>query len=464
MSDLLQIAIPRGNKRERLYALEVIFTEWLGVTFAVSEHNQKTTRITCVGHAGQLDLPDVLLDAPEAEWRNRIPGTFASMPLSALDGGPGALPALFAVPGVETGIVRRGVEVAIPIDIVGSCFFMLSRYEEFVAPSTAMDHHGRFPASESVMFRQNLLERALLDEYVQLLRRVLNQLWPGVAVVRGRYEVRMTHDVDRPYSTFGQGRTGLTRNIIGDLARRRDPKLAARRVRAYFDRGSQAFALDPNNTFGWMMNVAEAHGMQSTFYFMAAEKTAFDFGYSIASLEMRGLLQAITTRGHEIGIHPSYYSGTREAGVAAEVAQLEHALSAANITEWSRAARQHYLRWEVASTWRRLANAGLRSDSSVGYADSIGFRCGTSRTFSAFDWTTRSILPIKEIPLIAMDVTLSGRRYMNLDHSAVLATMERLARECRKNQAPLTMLWHNDTVVSDQAKNQFKALVEAVSG
>ena len=75
----------------------------------------------------------------------------------------GGLVVLEGVRGVD--IAERRIEV--PLDIFGSAFFMLTRYEEMVI--TERDTHGRFPARASIAYREGLLERPIVDEYLELL-------------------------------------------------------------------------------------------------------------------------------------------------------------------------------------------------------------------------------------------------------------------------------------------------------
>ncbi|MFP4333765.1 MAG: hypothetical protein ACLFQJ_10740, partial [Campylobacterales bacterium] len=72
--------------------------------------------------------------------------------------------------------------------------------------------------------------------------------------------------------------------------------------------------------------------------------------------------------------------------------------------------RQHYLRFEVPNTWRLLDEVGIKSDSTLCYADMDGFRCGCCYEYSVFDVIERKHLKLKESPLIAMETTFFGYR------------------------------------------------------
>ncbi|MFC2042988.1 DUF7033 domain-containing protein [Chloroflexota bacterium] len=73
--------------------------------------------------------------------------------------------------------VRSDGRLVINVDIIASAFFMLTRLEE--PASSIQDDHGRFPASASLAFKQNFLERPIVDEYGLILREWLKVAFPG---------------------------------------------------------------------------------------------------------------------------------------------------------------------------------------------------------------------------------------------------------------------------------------------
>jgi len=109
----LLVDAPAGYEPERRYILDVIFSDWLGLDWTLRQGQRVDVRIA-LGEdpeGAAVVLPDVLFaTAPEA-WL-----TPASLPSvrRAADG----LPVLY---GSEDDV-----------DVLGSAFFMLTRYEELV--------------------------------------------------------------------------------------------------------------------------------------------------------------------------------------------------------------------------------------------------------------------------------------------------------------------------------------------
>ena len=61
-------------------------------------------------------------------------------------------------------------------DILGLSYWMLARCEEVAPPAEVLDNHHRFPATSSHAFRHGYLERPIVDEWLGVLRQVLQRL------------------------------------------------------------------------------------------------------------------------------------------------------------------------------------------------------------------------------------------------------------------------------------------------
>ena len=99
--------------------------------------------------------------------------------------------------------------------------------------------------------------------------------------------------------------------------------------------------------------------------------------------------------------------------------------------------RGHYLRFEVPTTWQIWEDCGMGVDSTCGYADKEGFRCGTGEEFSVFNILTREKLQLKERPLLLMDKTIYF--YQNLNDTE----RKEIISNIIDNTNTFTMLWHN---------------------
>jgi hypothetical protein len=253
------------------------------------------------------------------------------------------------------------------------------------------------------------------------------------------------------------------RRAAGDVALRRSPELAAKRLLAWVSRGDDQAHLDPVNTFNFLMDVSEANSLQSAFYFKAGcTNRQFDEDYDLTAAPLRRILRRISERGHEIGLHPSYESFANPAQIRHEFSHLRRIAEEEGVVQETWGGRQHYLRWIAPTTWQHWEDVGLDYDSSVGFAGHVGFRCGTCRSFSVFNVVDRRPLRLTERPLLVMDNSLFGPEYMNLSEERAHSMVTALARQCRIFGGDLVLLWHNSCVASRRQKAFYRRMVAHV--
>jgi hypothetical protein len=448
----LLVEAPAAREPERRYILDVVLGDWLGLAWELRTADRADVRLSVAGDGDGDDeravlVPDVLLATRPQDWL-----TEASLPAVRWAGG---LPVLYGSgPDAPAAAPAR-----LEVDVFGSAFFMLTRYEELVLRER--DRYGRFPAAASVAGRAGLLRTPIVDAYAELLWAALQRTWPRLSRAPRRYEVVLSHDVDDPLATLEHGPGDVVRQLGGDLVRRRDPRLAVRRIRSLAGDPRN----DPNNTFDFLMDVSERHGLRSAFYFLAhrEQHPRRDGAYLFEAPWVRGLIAGIARRGHEIGVHPSFGTYRDPARIGEELGRLRRVAEAAGARQEEWGGRQHFLRWANPATWRAWEQAGLSYDSTVAYADAVGFRAGTCRPYRAFDLQARRPLRLVERPLAVMDVALLPEAGGSLDAAAQVVLD--LAASCRRHGGCLTILWHNNTLLRSAREQRWYAeLIAAVSG
>ncbi len=446
---------PPTYEAERRYVLRLVLSEWLGldVELGPSEGTHVTLRLAGDPSGRELRLPDVLFSTPASDWL-----TQRSMPATPLTRGhPSSLPILFGVgrPG-EAMVEESPAGLALNVDVFGSVFYMLSRYEEVVGRYE--DDHGRYPAFASIAAAEGCLERPLVDEYVDLVWGAMQSLWPMLERPPARSGIRLTHDVDRPWSALGLSTLQAARGIAGDLVRRKDPELALRRARSLWAARSGRVDHDPFDTFDFLMDTSERLGLRSTFYFLARRDGGpYSATYRVGDPRVLRLLRRIHDRGHEIGLHGSYASFDSADVLRDEFETLRAACHRVGIDQESWSVRQHYLRLRVPGTWRNQEALGLTSDSTLGFADLVGFRAGTCREFPVFDLDARQALHLRERPLTLMDVTLF--KYMGLAPREAARHVRTVGAACRCHGGETVICYHNSTLLGGHDKALYRRLV-----
>lgn len=316
------------------------------------------------------------------------------------------------------------------IDLLFTCFFMLTRLEEYGA--TKLDVHKRFSSAESLAHKYNFLDRPIVDEYVDLLKKMVSHLDPSIKFSSNKRKIFLTHDVDSLYLWKNWQQVFKVATV--DVVKRRDFALALQRMSEFFLIERNRIK-DPYDTYDYLMDKSESLGIKSHFYFMSGGETKYDNQFSITEPKAKKLIKKIKSRGHIIGLHPSYNAYCNLDMLLQEKRALERVCEI-EVSE----GRQHYLRFENPTTWQIWDDAGMAVDSTCGYADQVGFRCGTGSEFSVFNLKTRQRLKLKERPLVVMD----GSLFDYNDHSYQDA--HDIIKNMYKNSEVFTVLWHNSYV------------------
>lgn len=467
---MLVITAPATRRPEREYILSVVLGDFLGIAYRVRYEDRSTVRITNEDSEAhpRLTLPDTFFSSADDSWLEAV--SVPSLPLdewATADGLPEAavldrrLPILFGAPLPESGrwFQHSDEGISLGLDVFGSAFFMLTRYEEAARP--VLDDRGRFPATASLAYREGFLDRPIVNEYVEVLWACLKRLWPSLQRRKRNARILVSHDVDWPLTPSSSVAT-LLKNSIGDIVRRRSPRTAVRRLQGHIGRRRGDFTADPYNTFDELMALSESHGLRSAFYFIT-DRTAgpIDGDYELHDPFVAGLMQEIHARGHEIGLHPSYDSSKLPGQISREFERLRTATEGLGISQDAWGGRQHFLRWEAPNTWQAWHDAGLDYDSTVGYADHSGFRAGTCYEYRVFNVRTRQALDLRERPLIAMEGSLVGERYMNLSYPAALDYALELRARCMHFDGDFTLLWHNSHLLTPHDWHTYGQLIHA---
>jgi len=197
----------------------------------------------------------------------------------------------------------------------------------------------------------------------------------------------------------------------------------------------------PFCNFSTIMDLEEKYGAKSTFFFMVESLGEQDYFYTIENLELE--LGEIIDRGMEVGLHggqPAYLNAQM---MKEKKERLEKIIHKPVIGY-----RNHFLRFMIPDTWENLDKAGFQYDTTLAYADCVGFRNGMCHPFRPYNLMTYREIDIFEIPLIIMDNALD--LYMKLDNEKAWELIKRLINTVAQYYGVLTLLWHNNSFYDDK--------------
>lgn len=448
------------NTPAALAWLQTLLQERFGYLFdLLPQADSSRLAITLPGDARQISLKmdsgmfaRADSELPCAEWN------------AAAEGWSTALPGCLPMPGAASLVAHLITATVngwyVDYDILGLTYWMLNRIEEI--GRTDLDNHGRFPAAASHAYKHNYLERPVVDEWLHVLGQVISKTWPGIELKQHTFSMKVSHDVDTPSRYGFTSVKGLLRVMVGDVLKRGDLKSAMKAPWIRLNTRSALHPDDPFNTFEWIMDLSDKHGLTSAFYFICGRTSNMDADYEPEHPAIRTLMRRIHQRGHEIGLHPSYNSYRHPEAIAAEAKRLRKIATEEGIEQAQWGGRMHYLRWEQPTTLRAWADAGMNYDSTLGYADRPGFRCGTCFEYSAFDPVAGEVLQLRVRPLVVMECSVMDVCYLGLGNGdAALAKFRHLENSCRAVGGCFTVLWHNSSLNAEVNKKLYMSIFSA---
>lgn len=425
---MITVSIPNNFVAERTYAVKALLGQFCGVEVRIEIDPAQQDYIL-----RWTDRSIVIKDHFFGKCSDgESYATIAHLPTAVRSTTAPGLEGIVAIYGEEK-FEASADRIVCHLDLFAGVFFMLTRWEESL--EGPRDQHQRFPASASAMVKAGFILRPVVDEYAALMRNWLQSLGYALPEDKSTYTVVPSCDVDMPL--FWQSKP-LWKSLGGRWLQHHRLAQTWKDYKEYkaVKHGHQQ---DPFDTYSYLMDLAEKSGIRFTFNFIGGGQTQYEGTYKITDPFITDLMRRIQTRGHSIGLHPSYASSENPSLIATEKKAVEQSAGMTLTTS-----RQHYLRFKVPDTWRYLDEAGIREDSTMGYAAEPGFRCGTSKAFPVFDIHNRHPLSLRERPLLIMDVSL--RMYKQFDMEKSISLCQAIQEQVKKHKGDLGLLWHNSSL------------------
>lgn len=440
--------------------LQLILYERFGHHFTFSQADRNWTRIGVADRPGTIRIArDVATftradsDLRFTQWNGAAEGWI--MPL----GKPLPTPGVSCLP---SPLVRKcSTGFTFYYDVLGLAYWMLSRQEE--VGRRDLDYHHRFPSSASHACKHDYLERPIVDEWFDVLSQAMQKLWPDLPLTQHTFSMRVSHDVDSP-SRYGFASFKQLLHLMASNAIRGYHRLNVLEAPlTWLGTRNKLYKNDPFNTFDWIMDHSERDGLKSAFYFICGRTNPeLDAQYQPEHPAIRELMRRIHTRGHEIGLHPSYGAYKDPAIIVSEAKRLKQVCAQEGIEQAEWGGRMHFLRWDTPTTLYGWEQAGMTYDSTLSYADRPGFRCGTCFEYPAFDPVRKKMLNVRVRPLVAMDCTVMAERYLGLGSGdAAREKFLQLKESCRAVNGSFTLLWHNSELDTRQKRQLYASLLSA---
>lgn len=346
------------------------------------------------------------------------------------------LKSLFRPIGLDT--------VEVTVDLALSALLTLTRWEEHLIEER--DDHDRVPARLSDAHKHGYLQRPIVDEYGLALRQALRFLIPNWKPEPPQFRANISHDVDNIGLPFN------FHSAVGHTVRRRRPLATARDFCSFLPGVNPTYLEVIRN----LVKLSLDRNLQPAVYWKGNSRGRQKKNYDPYHPKVRAMIGWLQKNDIELGVHPGYGTFRSPEKLRREVMKIRELIGARPM-----GGRQDYLRWSPDS-WLDWENCGLAYDSTVGYADEIGFRAGTCVPYRPWLFKLNREANLIEMPLLVMDCTLTW--YMQLAPEQIVTVVGACVNHCRAVGGTFTLLWHNDTMIDPHFSGVLPQLLDTLVG
>ena len=324
-------------------------------------------------------------------------------------------------------LIFEKYKVFISADIISAAFYLLSGWQEYF--SLERDQHQRFPYAASVQRNYNFVTLPVVNYYFDVLKAAIEHV-SGQALAPRRWGSQqaefaafISHDVDRLHSAWkAPAKMALQQGKFW---------LFGQRLWRHLTRP------DAWDNLEAVAATTAEYGAKSTFFILPSAEKALN-GTPNADYPLTTALwqrfHALRQQGCQIAMHGSLGTATNAPKLRDE--------SGANYLVGG--LRFHYLSWAPRYTIFVVEETGFRYDSTLGFAEHVGFRNSYCQPFYPFNFFAGRAATFLEIPLVVMDTTLCHPNYLQLAPAEILPFVRPIFDEIKKFGGVATILWHNE--------------------
>ena len=339
----------------------------------------------------------------------------------------------------------KGANSDLPFDIFSAIFYLLSRYEEYLPH--AKDSYGRFAHEDSLAFREDFLDLPLINIWVNDLTKSLKLKYPAFTKILSEAEGQPstfnfipTYDIDIAYSYKHKG---LLRNAGGFF---KSPSIERIKVLSGLQK-------DPFDTYEWLDELHKQYQLKPLYFFLLAQKNGLYDKNILPHNKALGRLIKQHAGKYQTGIHPSWQSGDNFLLMKQEKKLLQEIIDKP-VTQ----SRQHYIRFSLPHGYRRLIEAGITDDYSMGYGSINGFRASIASSFYWYDLETEKQTCLRIHPYCFMEANSFYEQHLTPQET--FEELTHFYKACKEVNGTLITIWHNNFFGTDKLFEGWKEVYE----
>ncbi|WP_340074352.1 polysaccharide deacetylase family protein [Leptobacterium sp. I13] len=332
-----------------------------------------------------------------------------------------------------------GERSTIPFDIFAASFYLISRYEEYLPH--VKDEHGRYPATESIAFKNNFLELPVIDIWALKLKQVLLRRFPEMYSPVRRY--RHISLIDVPVAYCFRKR-GFIRTLGGTLV-----DLFSFRIKRILKRYAtlMGFFRDPYDNFEELIELHKHYDVDAMYFFLMADYSNYDKNISVTNKEFCSLVKSVADYSI-VSLMASYQSA-----IDIKMLKRERSRLINLINRPVKKVRLRYNKINIPETYEAFLEAEFNEDYTMGYSHHAGFRAGTCTPFYLYNINFEAQLPIKVNPFSIQDHALLRKPTME----EVKKTLFNIRDEVKKVKGTFITVFSNE-ILGDETTHKWKEL------
>jgi hypothetical protein len=325
----------------------------------------------------------------------------------------------------KENVIELGAFTLINYDIIAASFYFLSNWQEYSAAN--LDKLNRFSEKNSLQEKLKITHFPIVNYYFDILKTAIEKTHSKSLKLpqwnNKQFVTCITHDIDKCESAWKEGSYREFKK--GNFA-------------APFQLFWKKFTgKDEWYNFDVIQEIESNFNATSSFYFLPFKGTKNGIknaDYDITKKKFDAVKKKIIQAGSEVGIHGSI-------GTSDDIVSFQRDI--AKLGNKPIGNRFHYLKFNPKKTISVLENSGIKYDTTLGFADNYGFKCGICHPFYLYDIEYDRESSVLEIPLVLMDSTLSFSKYLKLKSEEAIEKIIPIIAEIIKFHGCFTILWHN---------------------
>lgn len=322
------------------------------------------------------------------------------------------------------------------IDLFASAFYLISRFEEYLP--CIKDIHNRYLPEQSVAFRFNFLEKAMVNRYIDAIQDYLCANNPQFIKKNIQAQSLYTIDIDHAF---------YAKNVSLE-------KFLKRNILNLFHSEEK----DKYDTYDFIYNTLNENKVAHKTFLLCPQHPHKNDHFNKRKDKAFVELVKILNHKTDLNIHPSYNSLSQKNLLEEEKNWLE-----VKINKKIESNRFHFLRFDIESFYSTiLLKNKIKADFSMAYGGYAGFRTSTSLPFYFFDLSKNKKTSLKIFTPCFMDSTVEY--YATSEEEKYIqanASYQSLQDEIRRFGGIFMPIFHNDLMAKKEWKSIFEQSIKS---